>query len=438
MDFLIFVLSIVFYINSKRDIGIVGLLALITNYFGYGKNETNFLLRHNISDIGILLSVVFLLIENYQGKFNVDKRIKRVILMYISFLLVSALFDIIINKTSILDILKTGKSWICLLTIFSFSRLKHEEIRGVFRLLVTITFVQLLLYYIQYFTGVEIYHQYRSSYEFAGKDLQRGGFPPAYAYFVFLILISNISINKLSNHQRLIFIVMIFGTVVLSLTRSILLVFVLSVLVYYLYNRINAKTIFSLFLFSVLSFFVISKVPAVEKRISEGINDVNYAFKTNYKSDDINENFSFRIFHFQERLDYVLNNSHTIIFGIGFVHESSFKKKTFNIGIRNKETGEIIQLDTGDFSWSSLVLRIGLVGISILIYLFYLLLKFYFIRIRMGASRVFFVYLLFNLIIFSMVSSNIANGFFWPLCFLMYYFIRTAEQNNVKVIYARN
>src|SRR5690606_1093080 len=80
------------------------------------------------------------------------------------------------------------------------------------------------------------------------------------------------------------------------------------------------------------------------------------------KNETNSDNFSYRLLHSLERLNYIMKDPVRTVRGIGYIHEDNFKVKIFEIGLINKETQEIIQLDTGDIAWSLFLVRFGLLG----------------------------------------------------------------------------
>lgn len=61
------------------------------------------------------------------------------------------------------------------------------------------------------------------------------------------------------------------------------------------------------------------------------------------------------------------------IFGLGFMAEGSkYTDNNFNfiIGLSDKTTDEIIQVDTSDIAWSLLILRYGILGTLMLLILY--------------------------------------------------------------------
>lgn len=432
MDILIFILSIVFYLNRQKHFTLIGLLLLTTSYFGYGKNQATFPFIHNISDFGILLSVFLYFTRIHEVKKKSNTNEIKLFVLFGCFLIISSLFDVFVNKTSIIDIVKTNKSWLVLLNLFSFRNLEYKTIHKTIRLVILITIFQTLIYYIQYFSGIKIYEVHESTYDFAGKDINRGGFPPHFALLTFFFLIYNKTILRIKEYLRYLILILIFGTVILSVTRSVLISFLFGTFLLFFLDRLKAKNIAAfVFTFSLL-FYILMQSKVMNDRFNKGIGDIQYAFNNNYKLANINENFSFRVFHFQERLDYICSSTYSFIFGLGYVHESSFNKKIFTIGLDSKDGAGIIQLDSGDFSWSVLLLRFGFLGLAIYLVFYFCFLAFFFKERMTPIARISFVYMFINIVVLSFVSSNISNGYYWPIIFLLYYLHKNQPKILVK------
>ena len=142
--------------------------------------------------------------------------------------------------------------------------------------------------------------------------------------------------------------------------------------------------------------------------------------KFSLTSNEIEGNYSFRILHAQERLNYITQNAQNTIFGLGNISEENFSE-VFEIGLL-EESGRITQLDTGDIAWSTFFIRLGLLGTVFYLFIFVrLLLNFYRIQKYNSLALVTFVYLLVNLTIMSFASSSMATGQFFLLPVLLYF-----------------
>src|ERR1700744_1728746 len=156
MDVIIFVFGIISYLRGYKAWGIVGLLVISTNLCGFASNSSDFIHEHNMTDLALTLSLIFFVHERVKGKFIVDKNLTKVVYIYFSYLFLAMFIDYTINHTAIYDIIRTGKYWLFLLTAFTFSRLTYGQLKQVFRIIVIITLAQTIVYYVQYFTGIQL------------------------------------------------------------------------------------------------------------------------------------------------------------------------------------------------------------------------------------------------------------------------------------------
>jgi hypothetical protein len=114
---------------------------------------------------------------------------------------------------------------------------------------------------------------------------------------------------------------------------------------------------------------------ALDNRFSKGFTDLSKGSFSTKKSAvysitamDLHRlsTSEFRWYHFMERAHYVVRYPSKLLFGIGLANEDSkiTKKLTFIVGTTNEiDNTNVPQIDTGDITWSLLLLQIGLVGI---------------------------------------------------------------------------
>ncbi|GHT54242.1 hypothetical protein FACS189451_06080 [Bacteroidia bacterium] len=91
--------------------------------------------------------------------------------------------------------------------------------------------------------------------------------------------------------------------------------------------------------------------------------------------------FTFRILHLLERNQYLLDNRIAMLFGAGLMTEDSkltFSMFDFDIGLAEEMSGQTNQLDTGDISYSVLLLRYGYLGTLLNLALFIYLAVFFY------------------------------------------------------------
>ena len=110
---------------------------------------------------------------------------------------------------------------------------------------------------------------------------------------------------------------------------------------------------------------------------------------------------------------YVINGGFYEWFhGVGFIHESHYRKNTFMVGLTD-DYGNVIQLDTGDMAWSIMFVRLGIIGtcifISFIISIIIRLMKIQYWGIMFSC------YLLVALLFQSLGNSVLVDPFFYIL-----------------------
>jgi hypothetical protein len=144
----------------------------------------------------------------------------------------------------------------------------------------------------------------------------------------------------------------------------------------------------------------------------------NLADAADIDLNDLQEStFSFRIAHLLERNQYLLDHPVSMVFGAGLLPEDSKnvdRMFDFKVGLAEELTGNIVQVDSGDISYSVLFLKFGYLGTALILFLFiYLMIYFYKKRNNRYA---FFSFLYF---IFSFGVSFFSSNFIQPIFFLL-------------------
>jgi hypothetical protein len=118
-----------------------------------------------------------------------------------------------------------------------------------------------------------------------------------------------------------------------------------------------------------------------------------------------NATMLFRIAHFYERFMYVIEDKRYIVFGAGYMSEDSALADAldFNIGLMDYES-RVLQVDSPDISWSSLVLRFGIVGTLVYLCFFTALIVFCWKKRKWKLGMCSFLYLM--LVFFTSISSS--------------------------------
>jgi hypothetical protein len=199
-------------------------------------------------------------------------------------------------------------------------------------------------------------------------------------------------------------------------------------------KRVKALSVISVFLVFLIAFagykFIRSRTFIDVQRVASG-NVVDAEIDV----EDLQEStFSFRILHLMERNQYLWDNPKALFLGAGLMTEDSkltFSLFNFDVGLAEEMSGQTVQLDTGDISYSVLLLRYGYLGTILNLALFiYLIVVFYKKRENKYA---FFSFLYFVMSIgTSFFSANLVLPITFILPLISYCIIQKTEKPVLK------
>jgi len=368
--------------------------------------------EHNVADTGLLLFLVFWVSEVVSKGFYTAHPMSRIVLLFLLFLLFNGLIDIL-NGVSVGDIVRYLKSWAYLLIVFVRLPLHLGGVQKTIKILFWITFAVSVVLIAQYLTGA-VWLGYTTEYKNFGILYTRGAKPPSFA--VLCCCLAFLNVFKLSGKARIITCLVLFLPIIFCMKMSYFTTICLVLAVCYRFKRhTDVAKIFKYTIFGLVGLTVLFSVfPVFYQRFQDTVNQAGLSSSNKEKG-----NFSYRIDHFNERLDYVLQDPVRAIRGMGYVQERNFYEKPFKYGLYN-ERGGIIQLDTGDIAWSLLILRLGTVGLFFYFIMYgrclHMLWK---VRKRNELYLLYFSYMLVSLVFMSFGNALIAYGDFFIIPFLI-------------------
>jgi len=157
--------------------------------------------------------------------------------------------------------------------------------------------------------------------------------------------------------------------IVFAQHRNLILAVLVCVLIFYVVRKnISIIRIALICFVSLLLLAGVDKM--IDNRLSEGFTDLEHIAANGLSSADLMtaqlgemSTSEFRFYLFYERINYITRDFWHSLFGIGLITEDSRVVKTlnFNIGLID-DTGGIIQVDTSDIAWSSMIIYFGIAG----------------------------------------------------------------------------
>jgi hypothetical protein len=420
---IVYIISILLYINNNKDWSLVLFFAIVSNLFGYADVQQNvFGYSLQSTDIGIIYIITILgaeYISNKKRNFSIERKLIKRVLPFVLFLIIAIIIDISINNTSVESAIRTTRGWLFLSFILVMPNISSDTISRVLRIIFIVTSIQILLFLTQPLLGHSLLSgKYHRIFIYDSEEVVRYGNIPTYWLFSFWYLMYAKSNNNL---LRRILITLYLFAVGLSITRSRILSIALT---YTISATLFHKKLHSLGKVVLIGLLIIVLVqlifPALEARVVEGINEVAIVFSS---ADDIMSiasrgNIIFRVMHFWERALYIIDDPLRTIFGMGFITESMFDKNLFSIGLKD-EYGNTIQLDTADISWSILIIRYGFLGTVLLTYFIAFFVYFFFKYREITYAKIGLCYMI-SILLISFASSMLTAATTFIIPFLLY------------------
>ncbi len=417
MDYILFLIGLIMLCRKNLPWLFAIIILLASTYLQLPlKPEMQLMVGpiHNVADTGLLLYLIFFAWSILKKGVFIKSPLIIPVILFGAFLTINGLYDIA-NGTSFGDVIRYLRQWAYLSIIFIYPNINKTDILKTIRIIFWITFWCCAILILQYFLGVT-WIGYTTSYSSDGiNEFTRGAKPPVYSIVCFAIAFFNI-LGQKKVTQILSCIIFIFPTI-LTLKMSYFVTFVLVVVIFNLFNkRYSFLRLLKLFFIGAFGLAILMAIfPVFTQRLNETLEQGRTISSTNQEDG----NFTFRINHFSERLEYVLSDPVRSIRGMGYIQERNFHKKLFTIGLYN-EDGDIVQLDTGDIAWSLLIIRLGCLGLF-----FYLLLyikclsSLYQERDSSDLNLLFYSYMLASIVFMSFGNTVIADSEFFIIPLLI-------------------
>ncbi len=411
MDILLFIIGLFLLILPKYDWVLAIIVLLSSNFLQLplGERYLNFLFPHNISDFGLLLYIFFFIRIAYAYGINLRSSLAKIINIFFLFLIISGIYDVI-SGVGLGDVVRYLRNWIYLSIIYIAPHINIKDIDKSLRIIYNITICFCLIILLQRFTALNILD--------VRFDQGRGTKPPSYSIIAAALCLINVWNFSLS--KRIMHLIIFLAPMILNLKMT----YVISVFgIYIIYVLFISKWSFArkigIFIFSVV---LVSIIFVSSNAFSTRFINMTQELNT-IENAEVSGNFSYRLLHAHERLNYILNDPIRILRGIGFVSESNFQQSVFNLGQYSSVTDDVAQLDTGDIAWSLLFIRLGIAGTFLYICFYFKLIFEYKRYLYSNKYSVLFISLLLVFILFTSLGNALiaqSDFFIYPLLFTQY------------------
>jgi Ca2+/Na+ antiporter len=390
------------------------------------------------SDYAIIMLFVIVVIDAFCIKSYLKfDRLIHLYLLFCIFLVICIFYNKFIIGVGWSEIIRTCRYHFLWVAYLVFRRLSKKQLESLLKYLFVVTFFCSILYLFQIILDVYILNEsVKSEVELFGMKIPRYYNHPDMLHFFVLMAIFYNPFKGIAKYVTTgILVIALLGAFHRSLIGSFFLVLALGyILQLPRLKRVKVLSVVFVFLIFLVAFagykFVHSRTYVDIQRVISG----NLA-DTEIDVEDLQQStFSFRILHLLERNQYLSDNPKAMLMGAGLMTEDSkltFSMFDFDVGLLEELSGQTNQLDTGDISYSILLLRYGYLGTVLNLALFiYLIVVFYKKRENKYA---FFSFLYFIMsIITSFFSANLVLPITFVLPLISYCIIHKTEKPVLK------
>jgi len=341
-------------------------------------------------DYAIIMLFVIVVIDAFciKGYLKLDRLIYWY-LLFCLFLIVCIFYNKFVIGVDWAEIIRTARYNFLWVSYLVFRHLSKAQLESLLKYLFIATVICSILFLLQIILDTSILNKVgESKVDLFGMKIPRFYNQPDMLYFFTFMAIY---CNPFKGITKYVTMAILVATLLAAFHRSLIGSFFAAVALGYIlqlprFQRIKVLSAVSVLLTFLIVFegykFIRSRAYVdIQRVVSGNLNVVDTEMDIN----DLQEStFTFRILHLMERNQYLLDNPKAMFLGAGLMTEDS--KLTgrifdFDIGLIEETLGKTAQLDTGDISYSILLMRYGYLG-TLLNLLLYGFLIVYFYRNR--------------------------------------------------------
>ena len=370
------ILAIVLYINGNKKWSI--LLFACFSYRGFVLLTDNIMGLKNQDAALIYFLVIFLysLLKEKNIPSVQNRQLNKAMKCFAVFMLFSILFSALHYGLDLYQLIQGSRRYFIIFSFYFISKLSYKDSKWIIDKIVLISVITGSLYIIQSLTGLPVLPESEQQLSTDSIDgtLRYYNYPPALEVSIFLLLFCYDSMSKYRKYFSFaILLIALVCTQGRTLIASILFVIVLSLLM--------KGQIRKIMLYGVIgAICLIPFLPLVMERFqgddknksSSDITSILNGDFTNYEGQGGTMVFRFALVY--ERFAYLMERPFgEQVFGMGLLSDQQTtlvnRMYNFRIGLVNRETGSVTQLSTPDIAYGNLICKLGLLGMSIYIWI---------------------------------------------------------------------
>lgn len=322
----------------------------------------------------LLFILLFVSIREYlkdKAYFQIrSEQCGRAVCLILVFLLFEAVRSVLFGIEELGFVIKVLRINILFLLFFYLRKVPIHELEKYVRLNLLFCSFQGLLFYLQPM-GVDGILVGRVEEAQTSSDVSRYCNYPYFAQYYMIYFIVN---SKFKIMKRVVGALFFGGMLILGMSRGLLMSTALAFVLYFLVQR-SVKNV--AFIVAGYLAYALAVAPMLEAREQHDSNSgVAQDITSVVTARDLNNieaegSFAFRIAMLMERWLYIKDDPVETFVGVGVIHEESPNNRfKFSIGTANLAYwANHCQIESGDITWVPILLRYGLVGTGIFLYL---------------------------------------------------------------------
>jgi len=333
------------------------------------------------------------------------------------------------------EVIRSSRYQFFWIAYFVFRNMEKKQLEQLLKYLFNITVVLSILYLLQIILNKTILNEaYLTSAWLFGIRLPRYyNQPDLIQFFALMAVFHNPHKGLLKIITTTVLILALLGAFHRSISGllpfSILLGFILKL------PHIRKIQVLSVLLTVVIGSTLFAGIRFMDSRTYKDLQFIRKGLYTEVEDIDpddfLKSTFTFRIAIMYERNQYLWDHPENLMLGIGLIPEDSpqVNKYDFKIGLLDEVKETTIQIDCGDISYPSMILRLGYLGTAIYLTLLIYLTVFFYKNHKNKYGLVSFVYMIFSFGV-SFFSSNLLLPATYLMPLITYCIIQKTKEEN--------
>lgn len=326
-------------------------------------------------DAALLYSICILLYSHfYENKirYKHNEQLKKSLKLFLAFMILNVLFSIFHYGLDLMQIIQGGRRYFIVFSFFFLQKARNSDINWLIRCVIKITFITSILYIIQCLTGLPVLPESERYFSNDSVDgtLRYYNFPPYLDISIFFLVFSNKFFRKI---PAILYLFTMLAALFCTQGRTIIVGTLIVILVGLYLNGSFSKTMRYVILGAIV---IIPFMPILIERFESGdkssANDLTSILSGDFMKPNgqFSGTMTFRFALVYERMNYLINRPiGEQVFGMGLLSDQQTqlvrRMYNFQIGLRDRETGDIAQLSTPDIAYGNLICRLGFVGMAL-------------------------------------------------------------------------